>query len=126
MFFLRRKSHVLVFTYLPMSLFSLSKSSSLTLNFKGFTNTSLQKLVFRSQDGCIVPLNRPLTDVIYIIELNTDLCCRQITLTSSFTSSQTGKEFQFYHNTTCRSKNIIYLMECRKCKTQYVGESNTA
>ena len=24
------------------------------------------------------------------------------------------------------SKNIIYLMECRKCKTQYVGKSETA
>ena len=25
-----------------------------------------------------------------------------------------------------RSKNTIYLMECRKCKTQYVGKSKTA
>ena len=55
-----------------------------------------------------------------------NLCCRQITSTSSFTSSQTGKDFKIYHNTTCRSKNIIYLMECRKCKTQYVGKSETA
>ena len=55
-----------------------------------------------------------------------NLCCRQITSTSSFTSSKTGKVFQIYHNKTCRSKNIIYLMECRKCKTQYKCKSETA
>ena len=55
-----------------------------------------------------------------------NLCCRQMSSTSIFKSAQTKQEFKIFHNTTCRSKNIIYLMECRKCQTQYVGKSETS
>ena len=55
-----------------------------------------------------------------------NLCCRHISSTTKFTSFQTKQEFKIFHNTTCKSNNIIYLMECRKCKTQYVGKCETA
>ena len=55
-----------------------------------------------------------------------NLCCRQIQSTSTFTSQQTKKTFTIFHNTTCKSTFVIYLMECRKCHIQYIGKTETA
>ena len=48
-------------------------------------------------------------------------CCKQLQDTTSFKS----KTFNIYHYTKCKSEIIIYLLECRKCKLQYVGKSET-
>ena len=53
------------------------------------------------------------------------LCCKQVLNTKTFQTVQNKKVFEIYHHVNCKSKNIIYLMECTKCKVQYVGKSET-
>ena len=55
-----------------------------------------------------------------------NLCCKQILNTHTFTSYQTTQTFKIFHNTNCRSKYIIYLLQCTICHIQYVGKSETA
>ena len=52
-----------------------------------------------------------------------NLCCKQVSSTNTFTSNQTKRSYQIYHNVNCKSSFIIYLLECRQCKTQYIGKS---
>ena len=33
--------------------------------------------------------------------------------------------FRIYHHLSCKSKYVIYLLECTKCKIQYVGKVET-
>ena len=54
-----------------------------------------------------------------------NLCCKQIVHTATFRSKQTNRIFHIYHNLNCKSKYAIYLLECTKCKIQYVGKSET-
>lgn len=51
-----------------------------------------------------------------------NLCCNQIKNTTTFQSNITKETFQIYHRTNCRSHHVIYLMECKKCKIQYIGK----
>ena len=53
------------------------------------------------------------------------LCCKQIENTTTFRSNQTSRIYHIYHNLNCKSKYIIYLLECTKCKMQYVGKAKT-
>ena len=55
-----------------------------------------------------------------------NLCCRQVLETNIFKSTKTNKEFKIFHNLNCKSKNVIYLLECKLHKVQYVGKSETA
>ena len=43
---------------------------------------------------------------------------------SSFTSTNTGKQYPIHYNMTCRTKEIIYLITYKKCKIQYVGQTS--
>ena len=52
-----------------------------------------------------------------------NLCCKQIQRTSTFQSRITKQEFKIYHRLTCKSRFIIYLLECLRCYIQYVGKS---
>ena len=54
------------------------------------------------------------------------LCCKQVIKTSEFTSQITKENFQIYHELNCKSKLLIYLMECVICKKQYIGKSETS
>ena len=56
---------------------------------------------------------------------NRTLCCKQIVPTTTFRSNQTNRIFQIYHNLNCKSKYVIYLLECTKCEIQYVEKSET-
>ena len=56
---------------------------------------------------------------------NRTLCCKQVVYTTTFRSNQTNRIFQIYHNLNCKSKYVIYLVECTKCKIQYVGKTET-
>ena len=42
-----------------------------------------------------------------------------------FQSNQNKQIYTIYHNFNCNSKYTIYLMECTKCKLQYVGKAET-
>ena len=42
---------------------------------------------------------------------------------STFKSNVSGEQFTIYHPLSCLSTNIIYLITCRRCGKQYVGET---
>lgn len=52
-----------------------------------------------------------------------NLCCKQIANTSSFRSASNGKTFRIFHHVNCKSTFVIYIMECSRCKLQYIGKS---
>ena len=56
---------------------------------------------------------------------NRTLCCKQVANITTFRSNQTNRIFQIYNNLNCTSKYVIYLLECTKCKIQYVGKAET-
>ena len=53
------------------------------------------------------------------------LCCQQVLKTTTFTSTQTRETFTIFHQVTCHSNYVIYLLEYIMCKIQYVGKSET-
>lgn len=55
---------------------------------------------------------------------NRCLCCKSINTASSFQSNQTQLHYTIKTHMNCKSRNIIYLITCKKCKQQYVGESS--
>ena len=55
---------------------------------------------------------------------NRTLCCKQV-VHRLVRSNQTNRIFQIYQNLNCKSKYVIYLLECTKCKIQYVGKAKT-
>ena len=42
----------------------------------------------------------------------------------TFKSTTYGRSFTIRQNLCCKSKNIIYLITCKKCNLQYVGETS--
>ena len=53
--------------------------------------------------------------------------CDHIFVGSTFTSNVTGKSYNVRctgKNMNCGTKNVIYLISCRKCAVQYVGETS--
>ena len=50
----------------------------------------------------------------------------QVIDTSIFQSYQTQQLYTVFYKLNCKSKFIIYLMECALCKIQYVGKAETA
>jgi len=55
-----------------------------------------------------------------------NLCCKQIANTDTFQSNITKQNFKIFHNTNCKSAYVIYLLDCLKCKIQYIGKAETA
>ena len=54
-----------------------------------------------------------------------NLSCKQALHSSSFTSYITKKAYNIFYNLDCRSKLVIYLVECTICHIQYVNKSET-
>ena len=52
--------------------------------------------------------------------------CIRINKTSTFTGTQDSKVFDIFHTVNCQSTFVIYIIECKICKLQYVGKSETA
>ena len=46
--------------------------------------------------------------------------------TDYITSFSNGKTYQLQTVATCKTHNVIYLIQCQKCSQQYVGESGQA
>ena len=46
-----------------------------------------------------------------------------VTETDTFSSIFTSETFQINHERNCNDKYLIYLLQCRVCKKQYVGET---
>ena len=49
-------------------------------------------------------------------------CCN-IVEGNSFSSSNNQTEFKIGFNASCTSTNVIYLITCKKCEKQYVGQT---
>ena len=49
--------------------------------------------------------------------------CNLVTNTNKFTSNQTKETFHNKQYANCTSNNIIYLITCKKCNMQYVGQT---
>ena len=44
-------------------------------------------------------------------------------MSNGITSKTTGRKHQTKYNVTCESSNLIYCIECKTCKIQYVGQT---
>ncbi len=53
-------------------------------------------------------------------------CCAEIVICNSFKSKSTGRQYNIKTQMTCRSKNLVYLISCKRCELQYVGETEQA
>jgi hypothetical protein len=49
--------------------------------------------------------------------------CLYFDPTSEFQNTNNGKKFSVKQNLTCGSENVIYLIRCKKCNKQYVGQT---
>ena len=54
-----------------------------------------------------------------------NLSCKQLLETTQFHSNKTNKSDQIFQDVNCKSKLVIYLMECTKRRLQYIGKSET-
>lgn len=50
-------------------------------------------------------------------------CIRYTSDTSDFKSSSTNRKYKIKGDLTCKSSNIVYLITCKKCGIQYIGET---
>ena len=50
--------------------------------------------------------------------------CNSIVTDSEFSSSVTNESFSLKCSANCSSKDVIYLITCKKCKKQYVGQTH--
>ena len=78
----------------------------------------------------VIMFNVERKSIIYFIYLffwlanNKTLCCKLVTNTTTFRRNQTNRIFKIYHNLNCKNTYAVYLLECTKCKIQYVGNLN--
>ncbi len=49
--------------------------------------------------------------------------CQKPSHSHIYKSTVTGREYKGPATYTCKSENVIYLITCKKCKKQYVGET---
>ncbi len=61
---------------------------------------------------------------------STDICkvprcktCTSVDKSNFFVSPITGTGYSASDNADCKSRNVIYLLSCKKCSIQYVGET---
>ncbi len=52
--------------------------------------------------------------------------CNLIMNTNSFKSHCMGRTYKTRSSFTCKTNNIVYLIQCKKCEMQYVGETENA
>ena len=50
--------------------------------------------------------------------------CHQLQHTQVFLRKTTGKEYKIFCNVNCKTSNVVYLLDCHVCGSQYVGESD--
>ena len=50
-------------------------------------------------------------------------CCLQLQHAQVFHNKTTGKEYKIFCNVNCKTPNVVYLLDCHVCRSQYIGES---
>ena len=79
------------------------------------------------------PNKAPIKTFVRTFERKTSPCqfinskvCLAITKSNTITSTQTKKTYQITQKINCESENAIYVLTCKHCQKQYVGQtSNT-
>ena len=54
---------------------------------------------------------------------STSCICKSISITEEFTSFATKKTYKINHSFDCNDKCLIYLLRCKSCGKQYVGNT---
>lgn len=49
--------------------------------------------------------------------------CSRLDLSGTITSNTTGRSYSTKTNVSCKSSNLVYCLECTRCHTQYVGQT---
>ena len=52
--------------------------------------------------------------------------CAHITTGTVFNSTTTGAQFRVKATADCGTRNVVYLIECKRCTIQYIGETENA
>ena len=50
--------------------------------------------------------------------------CKSINESNEFVCSNTNETFSLNSDFDCTSENVVYLITCKKCHTQYVGQTH--
>ena len=61
--------------------------------------------------------------VLYIYRSSRRQVCKSINITDEFTSFTTKKTYKIKHSFDCNDKCLIYLLSCKSCGKQYVGNT---
>ena len=54
---------------------------------------------------------------------NRCLLCKHSNDTNDFSSTSTGRSYKILQSTSCNTNNCVYLITCKVCQKQYVGET---
>ena len=130
----KSKRVTFVVTYHPL-LKSLQSLINKHLNI--FYLNENAKEVFMPGPMVTFPISRKLSSYLvrtklYPLERVTGSCkchgkrcavCLNVNETSTFTSSVTHETYKINHKFDCNSKCLIYLLTCKQCSKQYVGQT---
>ena len=53
-------------------------------------------------------------------------CCHEMVTCTKFKSKTTGRQYNIRAEITCKTRNLVYLISCKRCGLQYVGETENA
>jgi hypothetical protein len=91
-------------------------------------HSSLIKIKNPDANNKIVPTPDDTHDIVGTLQqCNNSNCitCKQYMNTADkFTSYVTGKDYKINTQMSCNTTNIIYLIECKQCSSQYIGETS--
>ena len=82
---------------------------------KAKVNNKAQKVILSSRKGCSIPCHSKTGN----------LCYKQLKHTNTFSSTVTKRIYNIYNKLNYKSSCLIYLKECKLCKRQYTGKSET-
>ena len=98
---------------------SLYQSHSVCIWMKKWTHMMCMVRAHTTQDGY-----KP--DEVHRCSSSRCALCPKLTTGSSFGSSLTGRKYQVVCDShmSCDSGHVVYLISCRQCGFQYVGETS--
>ena len=100
-----------VFQEKPLMAFKRNNNLKDLIGQKTIVNGRVQrKKVVRNRKGWCSPCNNH----------GNNLCCRHLRNTNQFMSNTTKQNYEIHHRVNCRSKFVIYLLECIICMIHYV------
>ena len=73
-----------------------------------------------------IPKANRIIQSIGAFKCNSPRCqtCQHLAMTKYFSSAYTRRNYTIKDTLDCKSRNIVYLINCKKCKKQYVGETS--